>query len=64
MFNLQVVELALELFPKEGPDIFLDMLVYVVKSVLEDKVDTLFYFSTVYRNIGIVSYHIDFVLIP
>ncbi|XP_048738332.2 importin-11-like [Ostrea edulis] len=38
---LRVVELALELFPKEGPDIFLDMLVYVVKSVLEDKTQSM-----------------------
>nr|XP_022334186.1 importin-11-like [Crassostrea virginica] len=34
---LRVVELALKLFPKEGPDIFLNMIIFILKSIIEDK---------------------------
>lgn len=34
---LRVVELALKVFPKEGPDIFLNILVSMVKSLVEEK---------------------------
>ncbi|XP_062597784.1 importin-11-like [Saccostrea cucullata] len=34
---LRVVEVALKLFPKEGPDIFMNMFVSIVDSILKDK---------------------------